>query len=95
MSKEELDKLMFIKENDVIKPLYKLLVLLKLGYTNSQILKDILGGNYIVLIKEASLRGLVQYKKGEQVRLTRKGEHLASLVFDFLEKIRNEGEKGG
>ena len=92
MDKNELDRIMYIKNNEVIRPLYKLLVLIHLGYRKSEILKDVLGGNYSVLLKEALLKGYIEYERGKPPKLTPEGERIAKLTLDFLERLRREGE---
>ncbi len=62
MSKQELDKLMYIKNNDIIRPLYKLLLLIYLNYNRNEILKDILDGNYSVLLKETLIRNYIDIR---------------------------------
>ena len=93
LSKDELDMLMYIKNNDIIRPLYKLLVLIYLNYKKSEILKDVLGGNYSVLLKEAVIRGYVNYERGKPPSLTPNGERIAKLTLEFLEKLREEEKK--
>lgn len=96
MDKETLDFMNFLKELDVIRPLYKLIVLIYDGYNKSDILKDILGGNYIVLIKDGVMKGLIDYERGKPPVLTDKGVMIGRIVRECIQKIwerEREGEK--
>ncbi len=88
MDKSELDFILYIKNLDVVKPLYKLLVLVKLGYDRSEQLKDIFGGNYVVLLRDGALNGLLLYEKGRKPELTGKGRAIADIVHECIEKLR-------
>jgi len=94
MSQAELDFIMYVKKNDVVRPLYKLLVLVYNGVSRSDALKDILGGNYIVLVKEANMRGLIHYERGKPPELTEKGRGLAVVIDKCLREL-SERERGG
>ena len=88
ISKEEIDRLLYIKKMDAIKSLYKLLAVVKLGYTRSEELMDLFGGNYITLVREGALRGLLEYERGQPPRLTEKGERIADIIIDCIERFR-------
>ena len=88
ISKEELDRLIYIKKLDAIKSLYKLLAVIRLGYNRSEELIDLFGGNYIVLVRDGALKGLIEYSRGQPPKLTEKGEKIADIIIDCIERFR-------
>ncbi len=80
LTAEELEDIVMLKKTKFLRPYAKfLIVLYKYGsrehYTN--IVKEVVGGNYITLAKEGVAEGLVEYERGKPPRLTAEGRRVA------------------
>lgn len=78
-----------IKDNDIIRPLYKLLVITYLVTSKTVDLKFIFGGYYYTLIKEAQYRGLLKQELGK-VELTEEGRRIASILYSCLQELEKK-----
>ena len=81
-----------IRNNDIVRPLYKLLVIVKIGVCKTTELKFIFGGYYYTLIKEAQYKGFITQEYG-RVRLTREGERIAGILLGCLTQIEKRDRK--
>jgi len=83
----------YIKETDIFKSLYKLLVLIHVGVNKTTYVKLILGGNYHHLIAQAETRGFIKREPGGVLILTPEGERLARALYNCMLGLKSEREK--
>ena len=96
MSEKEVKELRRLKQNEFLKPYAKLLIMIQKGYHDTKILKDVLGGNYITLIKDGVRKGHVIYEEKGKVSLTYKGSEIAQSLlkcWKALEERARETER--
>ena len=83
----------YIKETDIFKSLYKLIVLIYVGVNKTTYIKLLLGGNYHNLIAQAETRGYLKRKPGGVLVLTPEGERLAKALYNCMLGLKSEREK--
>ena len=94
MTPEEIEDIALLKQSKLLKPYAKFLIILckyssnKPHYTN--ILKEVVGGSYIIYAKEGVLDGLVMYKRGRPPKLTSKGEELCTVLVGCWENLKEK-----
>lgn len=105
MSEQTLKELHSLKENKFLKPYAKLLILLyKFSHTHqytnqkqevslTNVLREILGGNYLALVKDGVLDGLIEYERGKAPQLTLEGLRVARRLVECWDIIRREKER--
>ena len=91
---EKLKLVNMIRETDIIRSLYKLLLYIYLGIERTGDIKLLLGGNYYALLREAELRGYVKRELG-RVYLTEEGGRLAAALLECLQGLREKKERKG
>lgn len=89
---EKLKLINAIRETDIIRPLYKLLLYIYLGIERTGDIKLLLGGNYYALLREAELRGYINRGLG-RVALTREGKDIAAILLECLQRLREKKER--
>ncbi|MCE4601258.1 MAG: hypothetical protein F7C38_06825 [Desulfurococcales archaeon] len=102
LTQSQLQELYELKENKFLRPYAKLIILLykyeyEYHYTNAKkelsiagILREVLGGNYMALVKEGVLDGLIRYARGEPPRLTQKGVEVAKKLLQCWKILREK-----
>ncbi len=88
-----MEELILLKENKLLKPYAKFLVLLcKYRDANSivNILKEVVGGSYVLYAKEGVVDGLVEYERGKAPRLTERGEALCGALLECWAKLKEK-----
>ena len=98
MKPEELEDIILLKENKLLKPYAKFLILLckyesKPHYTN--ILKEVVGGSYVLYAKEGVIDGYVKYEKGRAPQLTERGRALCPVLVECWRLLKEKQKQRG
>jgi len=91
--REKFELINLIKETDIFRSLYKLLILVYLGVNKTTHIKLILGGNYYNIISQAEQRGYIKRESGGILTLTEYGEQLASNLYQCIVLLREKKER--
>lgn len=92
MDPEKVSLVKTLKDNDIIRPLYKLLVIAYLITSKTVDLKFIFGGYYYTLIKEAQYKGFLVQEPGRVV-LTEEGKRVAEILYRCLVELEEKKER--
>jgi len=99
MTKEEIEDVVLLKQSKLLKPYAKFLIILckygssKSHYTN--ILKEVVGGSYVIYAKEGILDGYVTYEKGKPPKLTEQGRKLCPALLECWARLKEKQKEMG
>lgn len=102
VDKDLLEEIVTLKsEKYIFKSVGKLLIILYEIESNSQyanffrdyysaILRELFGGNYTSVIKDAVIAGYVAYERGKPPELTLEGQEVASALVQAWERVKEK-----